>query len=392
MKRSLLLLSLVGLAAGAGLFIARRASPPPPPPVTLAQATPAAGMGVGALGRVEPRSRIRKLNQPGGMAVTRLLRLHVAEGDEVREGQLLAEFADSPLKDAEVMRAEANLAEQRAALERVRAGGRPSEIAAQRARIASLTAQEEIARRDASRTDRLVPSGAGAEAVAERNRFTTIRATAERSLAEADLITLSGPRPEDVALAEARVSSAEALLHKAIADSGLSRVHAPIAGTILKIFARPGDQVNSADGLLEMADLTAIDVVADVYETDIPRLTTGMAAEVIVPGENRRFAATLREIGLTVRRTVQAGTDPVAAVDARTVEVRLTLGEEGRTLLARRSNMQVQVALRPVGTAQLRPVGGAELRPVGGAELRPVGGAELRPAGEARPPGVAALR
>lgn len=351
MKRSLLLLALVGLAAGAGLFIARRGAPPPPP-IVLAQAPGAPGaLGVGALGRVEPRSRIRRLNQPGGMAVTRLLRLHVNEGDEVREGQLLAEFADAPVKDAEVMRAEASLAESRASLDRVRAGGRRSEIDAQRARIASLTAQEEIARRDASRTDRLVPSGAGAEAVAERNRFATIRATAERALAEADLVTLSGPRAEDVALAEARVSSAEALLHKAIADAGLSRVHAPIAGTILRIFARPGDQVNSTDGLLELADLTAMDVVADVYETDIPRLALGMAAEVIVPGESRRLAATLREIGLTVRRTVQAGTDPVAAVDARTVEVRLTLGEEGRALLARRSNMQVQVALRPVGTA-----------------------------------------
>jgi HlyD family secretion protein len=303
-------------------------------------------MGVGALARIEPRSRIRKLNQPGGMAVTRLARLHVNEGDDVREGQLLAEFADTPLKDAEVLRARANLAEQSAALARVRAGGRRSEIDAQRARIASLTALEEIARRDASRTDRLVPSGAGAEAVAERNRFATTRASAERSLAEADLITLSTPRPEDVALAEARLASAEAALNKALADAALSRVTAPIAGTILRIYARPGDQVGS-DGLMEIADLTAIDVVADVYETDIPRLTLGMAAEVIIPGETRRFPATLREIGLTVRRAAQANTDPVAAVDARSVEVRLTLGEEGRALLARRANMQVQVALRP---------------------------------------------
>ena len=343
MKRLVLVLALLGLAAAAAFILTRR---PPPPPPSLAPANSIAPMGVGALARIEPRSRIRKLNQPGGMAVTRLARLHVNEGDEVREGQLLAEFADTPLKDAEVMRARANLAEQSAALARIRAGGRRSEIDAQRARIASLTAQEEIARRDASRTDRLVPSGAGAEAVAERNRFATTRASAERALAEADLTTLATPRPEDVALAEARVASAEAALNKALADAALSRVLAPIAGTILRIYARPGDQVGS-DGLMEIADLTAIDVVADVYETDIPRLTLGMAAEVIVPGETRRFPATLREIGLTIRRAAQANTDPVAAVDARSVEVRLTLDEEGRALLARRSNMQVQVALRP---------------------------------------------
>ncbi|MBC7432240.1 MAG: efflux RND transporter periplasmic adaptor subunit [Rubritepida sp.] len=342
MKRWLIIAALLA-AGGAGWFLWGRT---PPAPVAAA-AAPVVEQGVGALGRVEPRSRIRRLNQPGGMAVTRLSRLLVTEGDEVREGQLLAEFGDAPLKDSEVARAEANLAEQRAALTRIRAGGRPSEIDAQRARIASLAAQEEIARRDAGRSDRLVPSGAGTEAVAERNRFAVARAGAERQQAVAELETLSGPRPEDVALAVARVASAEALLSKAVADAGLSRVTAPIAGTILRIYARPGDQVGSGDGLLEMADLTRMDVVADVYETDIPRLVLGMAADIIIPGEARRHQATVREIGWSVRRTTQAGTDPVAAVDARTVEVRLTLDDAGRALLARRSNMQVQVAIRP---------------------------------------------
>ena len=342
MKRGLIIAALLA-AGGAGWFLWGRT---PPAPVAAA-AAPVVEQGVGALGRVEPRSRIRRLNQPGGLAVTRLSRLLVTEGDEVREGQLLAEFGDAPLKDSEVARAEANLAEQRAALTRIRAGGRPSEIEAQRARIASLAAQEEIARRDAGRSDRLVPSGAGTEAVAERNRFAVARAGAERQQAVAELETLRGPRPEDVALAVARVASAEALLSKAVADAGLSRVTAPIAGTILRIYARPGDQVGSGDGLLEMADLSRMDVVADVYETDIPRLVLGMAADIIIPGEARRHQATVREIGWSVRRTTQAGTDPVAAVDARTVEVRLTLDDAGRALLARRSNMQVQVAMRP---------------------------------------------
>ena len=88
-------------------------------------------------------------------------------------------------------------------------------------------------------------------------------------------------------------------------------------------------------------------MVADVYETDLPRLRPGAPAEVIVPGEPRRYAATVREIGWLVRRTVQAGTDPVAAVDARTIEVRLALSDEGRDALKRRTNMQVQVAIRP---------------------------------------------
>jgi HlyD family secretion protein len=343
-----LLFGAAALAAGVGGGLvltqrsgADRAATPP-----AAASAPQAPAGVGALGRIEPASRIRRLAQPGGMAVTRLGRLFVAEGERVEAGQLLAEFADAAQKDAAVAQAEAGLAEARAQLAKVRAGGRPSAVAAQRARIASLAAAEEIALRDAARTDRLVPSGAGAEAVAERNRFAARRAAAERAEAEAQLETLMRPRPEDVALAEAQVANAEAALERARSDAALTRLYAPIAGTVLRIHARPGDQVG-ADGLLELGDLGRMDVVADVYETDLPRVRIGAPAEVVVPGEARRYGATVREIGWVVRRTVQAGTDPVAAVDARTVEVRLALDAEGAEALARRSNMQVQVAIRP---------------------------------------------
>jgi HlyD family secretion protein len=90
-----------------------------------------------------------------------------------------------------------------------------------------------------------------------------------------------------------------------------------------------------------------MDIVADVYETDLPRLRLGAPAEIVVPGEPHRFAATVSGIGWTVRRQTQANTDPVAAVDSRTVEVRLALDEAGSAALRRRSNMQVQVAIRP---------------------------------------------
>ncbi|HEV7458271.1 MAG TPA: HlyD family efflux transporter periplasmic adaptor subunit [Roseococcus sp.] len=352
MKRPFLLaLVLGGAALGGASFMLDQGAPPPEPASTTAATLPEA-MGVGALGRIEPASRIRRLNQPGGMNVSRLSALHVEEGQEVEAGQLLAEFADVAQKDAAIAQARGQVEEQRAALARTREAARPSEREAQRARIESLAAQVELARREAARATRLVPSGAGAEVAAERTRFSLARLEAERAQAEADLATLSAPRPEDLALAEARLAVAEATLAKAEADAELSRVRAPIAGTILRIFARPGDQVGN-DGLMEMADLRRMEVVADVFETDVARLRLGATAEVIIPGEARRLPATLAEIGWQVRRTTQAGTDPVAAVDARTVEVRLTLPEEAAALVRRRSNMQVQVAIRPNGTTPL---------------------------------------
>ena len=341
-RRRVILLAGAVVLAGVGGFFWQQQTAAVAPVIK----TTAAPVGVGALGRVEPASRVRKLSQPGGFSVNRVARLLVTEGETVAAGQMLAELSDADQKDAAVVQAEAALAEVRARLTKTKAGGRPSEIEAQEARINALGAVEDMARRDAERAEKLVPSGAGASAVAERNRSAAARAAAERAEARAQLETLAHPRPEDLAVAEAQVLSAEATLRRAKADAELSRVRAPIAGTILKIHAYTGDPIGD-DGLLEMADLSRMDIVADVYETDLPRLRVGAEAEVIVPGEPGRFTATVREIGWVVRRTTQAGADPVASVDARTVEVRLALGDAGRDLLRRRTNMQVQVAIRP---------------------------------------------
>jgi len=343
MTRRILL--LLGLACVAAVGVAV-VWPTPAPVVTPALAVSAQPEGVGALGRVEPASRVRKLGQPGGFSVNRVERLLVAEGDLVSAGQLLAELSDASHKDAAVAQAEAALSEARAAADKVRAAGRPSEIAAQRARIIALRAVEDMNRRDAERSEQLVSTGAGARAAAERNRAAAARATAERAEAEAHLETLASPRPEDVAVTDAQVRSAESTLARVRAEAALSRIRAPIGGTVLKIHAWPGDLI-STDGLLDLADLDRLDVVADVYETDLPRVRAGSTASVTVPGDPGRYAATVHEIGWVVRRTTQAGVDPVAAVDARTVEVRLALGDEGRAVLRQRINMQVQVSIRP---------------------------------------------
>ena len=268
------------------------------------------------------------------------------EGETVKAGQLLAELSDVDLKDATIARAGSALNEAQSTLRRIKAAGRPSEIAAQRSKIANLSALEDMLHRDARRAETLAPTGAGAPATAERTRSQALAASAARAEAEAALETLAQARPEDITLAEKQVETASAQLLQARADGELALIRAPIDGTILRIHAWPGDQV-SDKGVLEMANLEDLDIVAEVFETDVLRLREGAPAEVIVPGDPQRYGATVRELGWQVRRSTQAGTDPVAAVDARTVEVRLTLSDAGAQALRRRSNMQVLVAIRP---------------------------------------------
>jgi HlyD family secretion protein len=334
---------LLAAAAGGGFLWMRNGEAERSPASPVASAAP---IGIGALGRVEPASRIRRLAAGPGQEASRIAKLLVAEGDRVTAGQVLAEFSEAPLRDAAAQQAEAQLAQAQARLARTRAAGRPAEIDAQRARIEALRNAEASARREAERAERLERSGAGAEAVAERARFLANRTRAERAEAEAILETLLHPRPEDVSLAAAEVEAAEAALSRAQTEAALARLHAPIDGTVIRVIARAGERA-AAEGVMEIADLSRMDVVADIYETDLPRLRMGATAEVLVPGEATRFPATVREIGWQVRRNTQANTDPVAAVDARTVEVRLGLAPEAAAALARRSNMQVQVAIRP---------------------------------------------
>jgi HlyD family secretion protein len=333
------------ITGGAALLAAALLSAPSEAPAQQA-ARSAQPVGVGALGRIEPASRVRRLATAAGPEGARIAKLLVNEGDQVAAGQLLAEFHDLPKKQAALDQAQANVTLAEARLALLLAAGRDTEIAAARARVAATGAAQEGASREAARAERLRGTPAGNEATWDRTRFAAAQATAERARAEAELRALLGPREEDVAVSQAEVAAARAALAQATAERDMARLVAPIAGTVLRIMARPGEKVPD-DGVLELADLSKLEVVAEVYETDLPRVREGATAEVIVPGEARRFPARVTSVGWTVRRNAIAGTDPLSAIDARVVEVRLSLDPAAVPVLARRTNMQVQVAIAP---------------------------------------------
>src|SRR5690242_764726 len=85
---------------------------------TLASAIIAEPVGVGALGRVVPESRVRRLAPPATITMNRVDRLLVTEGENVEAGQLLGEFADAAEKRAAVAQADAQVDEAGAELAR----------------------------------------------------------------------------------------------------------------------------------------------------------------------------------------------------------------------------------------------------------------------------------
>jgi len=98
-------------------------------------------------------------------------------------------------------------------------------------------------------------------------------------------------------------------------------LHSDVSGYVVQKMAFHGMRVTPADTLFDIADLSRVWVLADVYESDLPLVRTGMEGEVTVPylpGKKWRGPVTY------VNPTVEEKT--------RTVKVRLELENSGQAL------------------------------------------------------------
>ena len=89
------------------------------------------------------------------------------------------------------------------------------------------------------------------------------------------------------------VKSLEVNHRLAAAQYGRTEVTAPCDGTILKIYARPGETIGNKP-ILQIADLQKMVVVAEVYENEVKYLRLGQKASVT----SKALAAALRPEGV----------------------------------------------------------------------------------------------
>jgi Cu(I)/Ag(I) efflux system membrane fusion protein len=109
-------------------------------------------------------------------------------------------------------------------------------------------------------------------------------------------------------------------------------LHSEVSGYVVQKQAFHGMRVTPADTLFDIADLSHVWVLADVYESDLPLVRIGMAGEVTVPylpGRSWRGPVTY------VNPTVEEKT--------RTIKVRIELRNEGLQL---KPDMFADVRLR----------------------------------------------
>jgi len=141
-----------------------------------------------------------------------------------------------------------------------------------------------------------------------------------------------------------KVEMGKADVQSAQAELDLAAVRAPITGRVLKIHARTGERVGP-DGIAEIGETDKMYAVAEVYETDVPRVRIGQHATVTSPAFREALHGTVERIGQKVAKQDVLNTDPAAKTDARVVEVRVRLDEPNQ--VAGLTNLEAEVAIEP---------------------------------------------
>ncbi|MDA0727095.1 MAG: HlyD family efflux transporter periplasmic adaptor subunit [Cyanobacteria bacterium] len=271
-----------------------RPAPVPPAPVVQPRIE-----SVSALGRLEPAGDVRKLAAPMGSmgGSPRISSLSVQEGDRVKRGQILATFDNRP--------------------------GLLADLAAINARIGTLDRSIAMQRREVSRYREASREGAASMVLLEEKQD--------------ELVTFEGQRRE--ALAEKRGIEV---------DLKDSQLRSPIDGTVLRVYARPGERPGS-DGILSVGASDRMEAIAEVYESDIGRIRLGQSASLI--SENGGFSGKLKaevlRISPQIRQRDVLSTDPTGDADARIVEVRLALDPADAKRVQQLSGLKVIARFEP---------------------------------------------
>jgi HlyD family secretion protein len=174
--------------------------------------------------------------------------------------------------------------------------------------------------------------------------------TAEIKQEQAKLAELQEVRPSDVAIAKAQLEKAKIAIEQKKAALRDSEVRVPVAGQILKINTRIGEQVNTSQGIVELAQTDKMYAVVEIPEIDISKISTGQPATIT--SEYNSFTGELQgiveNIGLQVGRKQSqeaAGNNPALDKEARVIAVKVRIANADSSKVAKLTNIQVRVRI-----------------------------------------------
>lgn len=273
-------------------------------------------------GQVQPVHEAKLSLQTGGI----LSHMHVKTGDRVVAGDVLLEVNNQALQQQlheaelsldirrlqlaqlqagasaqDVEAAKANLAAAEARLAQVRAHPTPQELDTAKAALDKATMLLSLAQSDYDKIAWMPNVGMLPQAItlqqatadyamARANYETTQQgptaealriAQSEVTAARAQLTKLQkGTTPEEMAIAEKQVTLAESARDQAQQVLAQAQLLAPFAGTVLSVEANEGEDVYAHNPLVLLADLSSLEITAQIDELDVGEVAVGQVVEI----------------------------------------------------------------------------------------------------------------
>jgi HlyD family secretion protein len=191
------------------------------------------------------------------------------KGDHVEEGQVLAEVGTRTI-ELQVKQAAASVEAARSRLKKLKTGSRPQEIEIARARVEEAKAALSEAEKNHERVSTLHKIGAVSNSQYDTSlrQLSTSRARLD-SAKQQLVLSLEGPRKEDINAAVAGLKEAEASLALARDRLKKSRVHSPIAGIVAYRHVEAGEVIPAGAIITEVVDLKRMKITLSIGEKDI---------------------------------------------------------------------------------------------------------------------------
>jgi HlyD family secretion protein len=332
-------LGLVGIGAGAFVWVSRHTAPVDLTDYTISVRPEALTLRITASGTVVPVQSVNLSPKTAGV----LKQLFVEQGDRVVQGQVIAQMDQQDLR-GQLLQAQGGVDQAQARLSQLKNGSRPEEIAQAKARLDQAQAQSQTvvsgnrlqeidqaraqvasaqARLDLAKSKQIQYTqlkNAGAIALERFNEVEADAKTAAAGLAEArqrlalleqgsrseDIqssqasvressaayaLARNGSRPEEIAQAQAQLTTA--LGQFQVAQSRLSDtvIRAPFSGVVTQKYATEGafvtpttsaSNTTSATSTSIVAVAKDLEILAKVPEVDIGQIRSNQSVEIKV--------------------------------------------------------------------------------------------------------------
>ena len=245
----------------------------------------------------------------------------VQEGQMVSAGEALAILSDTGLQ-ADLEAAEARVAQARADLATIDAGGKQVELTTIGSDLARLQVQKEHDEQELASLHRLL----------DKQAASLVEVNVMKSKVEAGQMAIEALEKRravlvsqsDKTVALARLREAEAAVELAKSHIAQTVIHAPIAGVVYDLAARPGVYLNIGDLVANVGRTDRLRVRVYVDEPELGRIAEGQPVTIdwdALPGR-------------TWQGTVERKPANIVALGSRQVgEVLCTIDNLGRVLL-----------------------------------------------------------